>query len=223
MKPWPTLMLLALLLAALARTTAAAGPDPVERLVDRLRRAQAAVPPWTARVTVDIDVPGLRVNGKRVELAFTPPDSFAFQARGFALLPRRAFMWTADSLFAGLSDARLAPARSGDPRGSVRVEGLFRQEGLLARMEYRLDTLRWLVDRVSAWHDGEEAVRLENDWLQAGRGVWLPSAVRMRMAFSPAAQRFYERMRGAMRRRETPREGAGTITMTFDRHQLKGR
>lgn len=221
MRPARLLPLLLLLVAAWA--AAAARPDPVGRLVDKLRRAQASAPAWTARVTVDIDVPGLRVNGKRVELAFTPPDSFAFQARGFALLPRRAFMWTADSLFAGLSEPRLSPARKGDPRGSVRVEGVFRQEGLLARMEYRLDTLRWLVDQVSAWQDGQEAVRLDNEWVQAGRGVWLPAAVRMRMTFSPASQRFYERMRGPLRRREEPREGSGTITMTFDRHQLKGR
>jgi hypothetical protein len=211
------LFLLPLFLAA----TVLARPEPVDPIMQGLRRAQAQAPGWSARVTVDIDVPGLRVKGKRVELAFTPPDSFAFQARGFALLPRRAFMWTADSLFAGLSDPRALPGRPGDPRGSVRMTGLFREEGLLARMEYRVDTLRWLVTQVSAWQDGLEAVRLDNEWVQVGRGVWLPAAVRMRMSFSPAAQRFYERMRGAMRRREAPREGAGTITMTFDRHKLK--
>ena len=219
----PSRLLALLVVALLAVSAWAARPDPVERLVARLRRAQAAAPAWSARVTVDIDVPGLRVNGKRVELAFTPPDSFAFQARGFALLPRRAFMWTADSLFAGLSEPRLAPARPGDPRGSARVTGFFREEGLLARMDYRLDTLRWLVTQVSAWHGQEESVRLDNEWIQAGRGVWLPGVVRMRMTFSPASQRFYERMRGTLRRKEEPREGSGTITMTFDRHQLKGR
>jgi len=219
---WFFALLLFLLLGAqLAQS--AARPDPVARLIARMKRQQAAAPSWTARITVDIELPGLRVKGKKVDLRFTAPDSFAFESRGFALLPRRAFMWTADSLFAGLSEPRLAPARRGDPTGSVRVEGVFREEGLLARMEYRLDTLRWVVTRVSTWHDTLEAVRLDTDWLQAARGVWLPAAVHVRMAFSPEAQRFYERMRGTLRRRETPREGQGTITLTFDQHKLGGR
>lgn len=214
---------LLLLLLLLAEVAQAARPDPVERLVGQLRRHQEASPSWSAEVKVDIELPGMRVKGKRVDLRFTAPDSFAFETRGFALLPRRAFMWTADSLFAGLSEPRLARARPGDPRGSVRIQGVFREEGLLARMEYRLDTLRWLVTRVSAWHDTLETVRLDNDWIQLGRGVWLPSAVRMSMSFSPEAQRFYERMRGTMRRRETPREGRGSITLTFGNHKLGGR
>lgn len=215
--------LLFVLLLAVDMAQSAARPDPAARLIARMKRQQAAAPSWTARISVDIELPGLRVKGKKVDLRFTAPDSFAFESRGFALLPRRAFMWTADSLFAGLSEPRLAPARRGDPAGSVRVLGVFREEGLLARMEYQLDTLRWVVTRVSTWHDTLEAVRLDTDWLQAARGVWLPAAVRVRMAFSPEAQHFYERMRGTLRRRETPREGQGTITLTFDKHKLGGR
>jgi hypothetical protein len=211
------------LLLVAGTLAAAQRPDPLARLVAKLRHQQAVVPSWTAQLKVDIDVPGMHVKGKRVDLRFTAPDSFAFETRGFALLPRRAFMWTADSLFAGLSNPRILAGQPGDPRGSIHVRGVFREEGLLARMDYRVDTLRWVVTRVSAWHDTVEVVRLDNDWFQAARGVWLPSAVRMRMSFSAESQRFYERMRGTLRRRESAREGTGTITMTFEKHKLGGR
>ena len=212
---------LGLLWPAAAPRRGAPQPNRAERLIQRLTQQQQYLPGWSADLLIDIDMPGMRVKGKRATLRFTPPDSFAFDTRGFALLPRKAFMWTADSLFAGLSEPRLEPARRGDPPGSARLTGIFRDDGLLARMEYRVDTLRWLVTQVSTWHDSLEAVRLENDWLRLG-GVWLPAAVRVDMTLSPELQKYYERFRGTMRQRKTPREGAGSIRMTLSGHQLTG-
>jgi len=191
-----------------------------ERLMARVERRQESVPAWHARLLIDIDMPGMRVKGKRVGLSFTPPDSFAFETRGFALLPRKAMLWTADSLFAGLSDPRLAPVRRGDPPHSARLTGVFREAGLLARMDYRVDTLRWLVTQVSTWRDTLEAVRLDNDWTRVG-GVWLPAAVRVDMRLDPELQRFYERLRTTMRQRREAREGRGTVRITLSGHELR--
>lgn len=195
--------------------------DGAQRLMQRVAQAQEGQPAWSASMLIDIDLPGMKVKGKRVSLRHTPPDRFDFEAKGFALLPRKALMWTADSLFAGLSEARLAPARRGDPMGSVRLGGIFREDGLLARMDYRVDTLRWVVTQVSTWHDTLEAVRLENDWTRLGRH-WVPSGVRVDMRLTPELQRFYERLRGTMRQRKTAREGRGTVRIAISGHRLGG-
>jgi len=213
------LLLFPLLLVLLAAAPRKPAPDGAWRVMERVRLAQEGIPAWSARMLIDIDLPGMKVKGKRVGIRHTPPDRFDFAAKGFALLPRKALMWTADSLFAGLSEARMAPARRGDPSGSVRLGGIFREDGLLARMDYRVDTLRWVVTQVSTWHDTLEAVRLENDWTRVGRH-WLPSAVRVDMRLTPELQRFYERLRGTMRQRKTPRSGQGTVRIVVDEHQL---
>lgn len=205
-----------MLLAAAPRH---ASQDGAHRVMDRVRHVQEGLPAWRASMLIDIDLPGMKVKGKRVGIRHTPPDRFDFETRGFALLPRKALMWTADSLFAGLSEPRLSPARPGDPKGSVRLGGTFREEGLLARMEYRVDTLRWLVTQVNTWHDTLQAVRLENDFIRVGPH-WLPSAVRVDMRLTPELQRFYERLKATMRQRKTPREGRGTVRITLDGHQL---
>jgi hypothetical protein len=204
---------------AAARPVGSGRQDDAGRLIQRLGEQQRRLPAWRADLLIDIDMPGMRVKGKKATLAFTPPDRFDFQSRGFVILPRKAFMWTADSLFAGLSEPRLLPARRGDPAGSARLGGVFRENGLLARMDYRVDTLRWLVTQVSTWHDTLEAVRLDNEWRLLG-GAWLPAAVRVRMSLSPELQKFYERFRGTMRQRREPRQGAGTILITLSGHQL---
>jgi hypothetical protein len=196
-----------------------AAQDSAHRVMERVRQAQEGLPAWRAGMLIDIDLPGMKVKGKRVGLRHTPPDRFDFDAKGFALLPRKALMWTADSLFAGLSEPRIVPARPGDPKGSVRMGGIFREEGLLARMEYRVDTLRWLVTQVNTWHDTLQAVRLENDFIRVGRH-WLPSAVRVDMRLTPELQRFYERLRATMRQRKTPRDGRGTVRIVLDGHRL---
>ncbi len=216
-RTWLALLLLLpmLLLAAPRGTTA----NPAQRVMERVRLAQEGLPAWRAGMLIDIDLPGMKVKGKRVGIRHTPPDRFDFDAKGFALLPRKALMWTADSLFAGLSEPRLSPARPGDPRGSVRLGGLFREDGLLARMDYRVDTLRWLVTQVNTWHDTLKAVQLENDYIRVG-GHWLPSAVRVDMRLTPELQRFYERLRATMRQRKTPREGRGTVRIVLDGHRL---
>lgn len=216
-RTWLALLLLLpmLLLAAPRGTTS----NPAQRVMERVRLAQEGLPAWRAGMLIDIDLPGMKVKGKRVGIRHTPPDRFDFDAKGFALLPRKALMWTADSLFAGLSEPRLSPARPGDPRGSVRLGGLFREDGLLARMDYRVDTLRWLVTQVNTWHDTLKAVQLENDYIRVG-GHWLPSAVRVDMRLTPELQRFYERLRATMRQRKTPREGRGTVRIVLDGHRL---
>ncbi len=210
------LLLLPMLLLAAPRGTIF---TPAQRVMERVRLAQEGLPAWRAGMLIDIDLPGMKVKGKRVGIRHTPPDRFDFDAKGFALLPRKALMWTADSLFAGLSEPRLSPARNGDPRGSVRLGGLFREDGLLARMDYRVDTLRWLVTQVNTWHDTLKAVQLENDYIRVG-GHWLPSAVRVDMRLTPELQRFYERLRATMRQRKTPREGRGTVRIVLDGHRL---
>ena len=210
------LLLLPMLLLAAPRGTIF---TPAQRVMERVRLAQEGLPAWRAGMLIDIDLPGMKVKGKRVGIRHTPPDRFDFDAKGFALLPRKALMWTADSLFAGLSEPRLSPARPGDPRGSVRLGGLFREDGLLARMDYRVDTLRWLVTQVNTWHDTLKAVQLENDYIRVG-GHWLPSAVRVDMRLTPELQRFYERLRATMRQRKTPREGRGTVRIVLDGHRL---
>lgn len=217
--PMVLLILLAATWTAVPATGTVSGRAEAERLIQRVRAAQEKLPAWSARLLIDIDLPGMRVKGRQAGLRFTPPDSFSFEAKGFVLLPRRAMMWTADSLFAGLSEPRRLPPRAGDPPHSVRLAGSFREDGLLARMDYCVDTLRWLVTQVSTWHDTLETLRLENDWLSVG-GHWLPAAVRVELALSPELQRHYERLRGAMRQRKTPREGRGSIRLVLDGHRI---
>lgn len=209
---------------ALVLPALATGPE-LAGVMERMRVEQSAFDEWSARMKVDIDLPGMRVKGKKLNIFFTSPDSFRFEAKGFALLPRRTMMWTADSLFKGLSEVRIDLPDDSLTDSPLRVRGLFREGGLFARMSYRVDTTRWLVTHINTsvitQSDTLEALALRNRYLEVAAGHWLPAAVDVEMRLGEDLQQFYEKLRAPLRRRKKARDGTGTITMQLDRHEWR--
>jgi len=192
-------------------------PEAAARMGERL----AAAGPWEARLRVDIQLPGLKVRGKRVELEFTPPDRVELKAKGFALLPRRTLLLSPDSLFLGLSDPVLDfPGDSLGP-ASLRVRGVYREGAALARQEARIDTTRWLLTHLTASVDSLPAMRLVNRWQEAAPGVWLPLETVVELELSEKLDAFYERLKQPMRRRRERPAGPGEIRLSYEQVELE--
>jgi hypothetical protein len=194
-------------------------------VMSRMQERQSRFAEWDARMKVDIDLPGMKLKGKKVLVHFQAPDSFRFEAKGFAILPRRTMMWTVDSLFKGLSEVELDYPVTAPPSSPLRVQGLFRDGGLFAHMSYQVDTTRWFVThvdtRVITQSDTLEALSLVNSWVEVSPDAWLPESVELRMSLREDLQEFYERLRTPLRRRRESREGDGRISMELDRHEWK--
>jgi len=221
-------ILLALWLAAPGRAVEAdEGRNPAEALpmLDDVMQQMGGhldrIAAYEARLRVDIDLPGMRVRDKKLRLYYVWPDSFRFKAAGFALIPRRTLVLTPDSLFVGLSRPVLdLPGDSLGP-ASLRIRGGFREDGLLAEMEYRVDTLRWVLTHLSTTVDGISAMRMRLLHREVADGVWLPEESRVEMTLSPVLQKFYERLKQPMRRRRKAREGQGEILLRFEEYELR--
>lgn len=206
--------------AAIAEEPVAAALD-LDAVSARMAERIAATGPWEARLVVDIALPGLKVRGKKVELEFTPPGTAEFKAKGFVLLPKRTLLLSPDSLFLGLSDPVLDWPRDSLGASSLRIRGAFREDGLLAKQEYRVDTLRWLLTNMSTSVDSLPALSMTNTWQEAAPGRWLPLETLVEMQISEKLRGFYERLKQPMRRRKSTEEGPGRILVRYDRVELK--
>jgi hypothetical protein len=199
--------------------SACAAPLTLDEVSRRMEERLLAAGPWEARLRIDIELPGLRVRGKTLDLRVHPPGEAVFSTKGFALLPRRTLLLNPDSLFAGLSQPRLDWPRDSLGAASLRIRGSYREGGLLAFSELRVDTLRWLLTHLTTTLDTLPAIRLENDYLQVEAGHWLPLETRVDMRVSEELRGFYERLKQPLRRRALQEEGAGSVRLRFERHK----
>lgn len=219
-------LLLCLLLLAVSGATAdkpatkAARPMDLPTLRARMQQEFHRISAYQVKIRVDIEMPGMTVRDKAVELFYQYPDSFRYEAKGFAVLPRRSLNLNPDSLFSGLADPVVSAPRDSLGAGNLRVTGVFREGSRLAEMEYRIDTAHWVPTHVLMRVDGKLVMQSRTEY-RATQGLWLPARSEIRMTLQKDLQEFYEKLKMPMRRRKDLQEGLGNITITYEPFRLK--
>lgn len=219
-------LLLALCLAALGQAAPAPAKGKAGSLPDlatlraRMQQEFHRIAAYEVGIRVDIEMPGMTVRDKAVQLHYQYPDSFRFEAKGFAVLPRRSLNLNPDSLFSGLADPVVSAPKDSLGPDNLRVTGVFREGGRLATMEYRIDTRRWVPTHVLMSVDGRPVMSSITEYSQQ-QGLWLPTRSRIRMTLQKDLQEFYEKLKMPMRRRKDLEEGQGSITIAYGPFDLK--
>ncbi|MCA9782367.1 MAG: hypothetical protein KC518_02200 [Candidatus Cloacimonetes bacterium] len=186
----------------------------------RMQQEFQRIQSYRVRIHVDIEMPGMTVRDKSVTLFYEYPDSFRYEAKGFAVLPRRSLNMNPDSLFAGLADPVISAPDDSLGRDNLRVRGVFREGSRLAEMEYRIDTLHWVPTHLLMRVDGQLVMELETHY-QVAQGLWLPAHSEIRMTLQKDLQEFYEKLKMPMRRRKNLQEGLGRIAISYDPFDLE--
>jgi hypothetical protein len=187
----------------------------------RMGDALARVARYESEVHLDVDMPGMRIKGKTLKLVFTAPDRFEFETRGFALLPRRAMPLSTDKLLAGLADPVLDWPQDDLGPASLRIRGRVREADALALVEFRVDTLRWVLTHMKTEVDGEVVMRATNRYTEVQPGLWLPAGSDIEITPTARVRELAaELQRGRGRRRPLP-DRPGTVRIEFRAHRVE--
>ncbi len=208
------------MLACLLLPLLASADGEVDSLRARMMAAFDRVPDYRVEMTVAIDMPGMKVSGKRIRLDFMQPDSFRYKAKGFALLPKRSVSFSPRSLFEGLADTRLLAPLDSLP-GVTRLAGSYREGGETAEAEFWVDEERLVPLHFSLSLRGEPVLMMDTEYTQVNGEAWLPRRSEMRMKLDTELQDFYEKLKMPMRRRKQLQEGLGRIDIVYGDYELR--
>jgi hypothetical protein len=200
-------------------TTAVPAGIALAEVIQSMSSVLDPVASYTARMRVDISMPGMNVKGKKLQLQFLAPDSFSFKTKGFAILPRRAMTFDPQSLFSGLSEPGMEWPDDSLGADNLMIKGLFKEDGIIVSMEFRIDTLRWVLTDMVATREEEVVMRLKNEFRRE-QGIWLPASSEILMSLSSDLQKFYERLKQPLRRKRKMHNGEGHIVIGYDDYEL---
>jgi hypothetical protein len=186
-------------------------PDVIRSMRTQLGKLDS----YSARLKVDIEMPGMRIKGKKLNLQFSAPDSFSFKTKGFAILPKRAMTLSPDSIFLGLSEPEFDWPNDSLGLENVRLRGLFREDRFIVSMEFRINTANWVMTNMTARRGDEVFMQLRNTFKKQDDIVWLPASTDIEMSLAPELQKFYERLKQPLRRKKKSQTGVGLISIHY--------
>jgi len=171
------LLILALVYAAAAQ----AAPDPME-IMRRATTLHKGIKDYTAKVSVDTDMPNVDIPHREAKVYVKPPDKTYVEAKGLVVIPKRALM------FGGITEDIEKNAR-GTLIGTKVTNGQTiycikfiprtpegRKTDAQPSIKVWVNGNRWTVEKVSVM-DGSDLIADVAFTYQQVQGFWMPAKV----------------------------------------------
>ncbi len=172
----------------------------VSAVEDSVRRQFNRVQDYMVIVNVSVQMPGLRMPRKRIDLAFKQPDLIKVETTGFAVVPRTGMTMAPDEIFKNLSEPVLSGVETLNNRrhyiltSPVQPDSFFVDTGRggagnVSNPNVRvwIDSERWLITRLNLFADTTQLVSIQIEYDEIEPGIWLPEFTEFRFDLSSIA------------------------------------
>ena len=162
-----------------------------ERIFQRVQSRLDSVRDYSAEITVDVDIPNLRMPKKTLKIFYKKPDKFTVKTTGFAIVPKMGLIPSQIDLLTEntMQEIRSLPDQNEDNAYIIDVHPL--EPTVKIETTVWINAESWTIDKIllAAAGSGESVITIQYDKID---GIWLPrnTTVYLNLLHSiPQAQR----------------------------------
>ena len=160
----------------------------LDEIISKTNEEFEKVSDFQAKMTVSLDVPGLRMPKKEYRAYYKRPNKFKATTKGFGVLPNTGLFTSPKDNFDNLKDININQDQTKTRTNQIMISGTLITDSLKAKFpnEYAklsfnpivdvlLDTTKWLIISVTSRIDTLKLFQINNDYELYENKYYLPS------------------------------------------------
>tara|TARA_Y100000766_G_scaffold277691_1_gene283455 strand:- start:195 stop:947 length:753 start_codon:yes stop_codon:yes gene_type:complete len=160
----------------------------LDEIISKTNEEFEKVSDFQAKMTVSLDVPGLRMPKKEYRAYYKRPNKFKATTKGFGVLPNTGLFTSPKDNFDNLKDMNINQDQTKTRTNQIMISGTLITDSLKAKFpnEYAklsfnpivdvlLDTTKWLIISVTSRIDTLKLFQINNDYELYENKYYLPS------------------------------------------------